>query len=90
MVPKATSNRHSRNLAISYVFSASGSAGVESCAVKFENGWPIGSSESWRPGTDIPASMMIYCVLLLLFIYPFCLFKVGGGIVGMIRRGKVR
>ena len=67
VVPNATSNRHSRNLAISYVFSASGSTGVESCAVKFENGWPIGSPESWRPGTDILASMMIYLALILCF-----------------------
>ena len=74
---------------VSYVFSASGSTGVESCAVKFENDWPIGSSESWRPGTDVLASMMIYLTLILCIFggvfYPSCLFKVGGGIVVMIR-----
>ena len=83
VVPNATSNRHSRNLAISYVFFASGSTGVESCAVKFEKGWPIGSSESWRPGTDILSSMMIYLALILYlfvpFFYPFCLFTASSG-----------
>jgi len=85
VVPNATSNRHSRNLAISYVFSTGGSTGVESCAVKFENGWPIGSSESWRPGTDISFKygdlLGLDPVFIYFLSYPFCLFKVGGGIV---------
>ena len=79
MVLNATSNCYSWNLAISYVFSASGSTGVESCVVKFKNGWPIGSSEGWRPGTDISFKyddLLGFDPVFFLFVL---LFTVGGG-----------